>query len=92
MINKTVNLNEISFDEKSVNEALIDSIRKRGIAIPVRVSINEGKYICIDGHKRLSVCQYLSQEDKKFDRIPIMICNDFSKAGSSFWGNTRNHH
>ena len=31
-------------------------------------------------------------QDKKFEMIPVMIMNDYSKAGSAFWGNTQNKH
>ncbi len=74
------------------DDKLIDSIRIRGVAIPVRVIIKDNKYVCVDGQKRLSACALLGKEEEKFLQIPIMILNDFSKSGSSYWGNTQNHH
>lgn len=91
MINTIVNLDEIHY-EASEPGALLDSIRKRGIAIPVQVKKRDGYYECADGRKRLSACALLQKEDSRFKRIPIVILNDFSKSGSSFWGNTQNHH
>lgn len=91
MINTIVALNEISYAQCEPGE-LIDSIRQRGIAIPVQVKKRDGFYECVDGRKRLSACEILAKEDPKYARIPIMILNDFSKSGSSFWGNTQNHH
>lgn len=91
MINRTVSINEIRFIEKDPGE-LTDSIRKRGIAIPVQVNADEEGFICVDGHKRLSASKILAAEDERFGMIPIMILNDYSKAGSAFWGNTQNHH
>ena len=91
MINTIVALNEIHYEKKEPG-ALLDSIRKRGIAIPVQVNRRDNLYECVDGNRRLSACKILGKENDKFLRIPVMILNDFSKSGSSFWGNTQNHH
>jgi ParB-like chromosome segregation protein Spo0J len=91
MINTIVSLDEIKYKEEDP-QALLESIRNRGVAIPVQVNQRDGYYECVDGNKRLSACALLAKKDKKFKRIPIMILNDFSKSGSSFWGNTQNHH
>lgn len=91
MINKTVKLSEIRYTEKDPGP-LLDSIAKRGIAIPVQVNADDEGYECVDGHRRLSACAVLAREDERFAMIPVMILNDFSKAGSAFWGNTQNHH
>lgn len=92
MINKTVDLESISFERVDVPKELLESIYKRGIAIPVRVNEIDTGYECIDGKKRLSACLILQEQDEKFKRVPVMIANNFSKAGSAFWGNTQNHH
>ena len=92
MINTIVDLDEISYEPVEVETAFVDSIRIRGIAIPVRVNETDNGYSCQDGRKRLSAAAILSREDSRFIRIPIMILNDFKKAGSGFWGNTQNHH
>ncbi|MBE6111105.1 MAG: hypothetical protein E7194_11915 [Erysipelotrichaceae bacterium] len=91
MINTIVHLDEIRFEEKDPGN-LLDSIRQRGIAIPVQVNVRDGYYECADGHKRLSAAKILRNEKESFNRIPVMILNDYSKAGSSFWGNTQNRH
>lgn len=92
VINTIVALNEITYRPVAYEESLKESIHKRGIAIPVKVRKEEDHYVCVDGNKRLSVCADLAQENEKFLRIPIMILNDFSKAGSAYWGNTQNKH
>lgn len=91
MINTIVNLNEIQYETVECGH-LIDSISKRGIAIPVQVNRMDGGYQCVDGNARLSACALLSMQDTRFTRIPVMILNDYSKAGSGFWGNTQNKH
>lgn len=91
MINTIVDLYEITYTEEEPGN-LVDSIRKRGIAIPVAVNRTAEGYTCVDGRKRLTACAYLCKEDVKFARIPVVLMNDYSKAGSGFWGNTQNHH
>ncbi len=92
MINKKIPLDTIAFERVETDEAFLDSIRTRGIAIPVRVRKTENGYECADGRRRLSAAEKLRSLDPAFDSVPVMIVNDFSKAGSAFWGNTRNRH
>ena len=92
MINKIVNINDIVFKEVEYGDELYDSILNRGVAIPIKVIKKDRKYECIDGNKRLSILKKLSKINKKFEKVYIMIVNDFSKSGSGFWGNTRNKH
>lgn len=53
--------------------------------------IDESGIHCVDGHKRLSACAILEQRDKCEIEVNCMITNDFTKAGSNYWG-ARNHH
>jgi ParB-like chromosome segregation protein Spo0J len=92
MINTIVPLSEIDFAEEEPGEVLTASIAQRGIAIPVHVNRTASGYVCVDGRKRLTACRRLQEKDARFRRIPVMICNDYSKAGSAFWGATKNHH
>lgn len=92
MITLMTMLGKIDFVDTNYSNELFESIKQRGIAIPVRVNVVDDRFICVDGHKRLSICKRLSVENEKFNRIPVMILNDFSKSGSSFWGNTQNKH
>ncbi|MBR2825502.1 MAG: ParB N-terminal domain-containing protein [Solobacterium sp.] len=92
MKNTYVSLGEITYTYKDPGERLINSISKRGIAIPVRVTQIENGYLCLDGHKRLSACRELANQNPKFLRIPVLIVNNYSKAGVTIWGNTKNQH
>lgn len=91
MINTIVNLSEIEYEPCDPG-MLLESIGKRGVAIPVEVNRKDGGYVCIDGRKRLSACAILAKSDVRFARIPVVLMNDYSHAGSAFWGNTQNHH
>ncbi len=92
MINKKVPLDEIHYEYEEPSVTLLESIRTRGMAISVRVNETEDGYECVDGRKRLSACEILRKEDERFAMIPVMILNNFTKAGSAYWGNTRNRH
>ena len=87
MINKKVHISKINFTHIE-SKSLIESISKRGVAI----AVHDNYYECVDGNKRLTACKILSLQDKKFEMVPVMIMNDYSKAGSAFWGNTQNKH
>lgn len=86
MINTMVDLKDIRFEERDPG-ILFNSIRERGMAIPVHVKKVANGYICTDGNRRLTACKMLGMV-----RVEVLLENDFSKAGSSFWGNTLNHH
>ncbi len=90
MINTTISLDEIDFTETDPG-ALLDSIRDRGIAIPVHVVRNNDRFICVDGNKRLTACRILQNEKPGLARVPVFIKGDYSKAGCAFWG-SKNHH
>ena len=91
MINTILDLSEIRYEYEDPG-ALLESISVRGVAIPVQVAHDEDGFYCVDGRKRLSACGILAREQDRFRRVPVMIVNDFSKAGSAYWGNTRNRH
>jgi len=90
MMNSTVLLSEIDFEEEDPGE-LIESIRKRGIAIPVAVVKDGDRYRCIDGRKRLTAARRLRDIKTGIERIPVAIHQDHSRAGNAFWG-AKNHH
>ncbi|WP_108775808.1 ParB N-terminal domain-containing protein [Lactimicrobium massiliense] len=91
MINTIVNLDEIQYEYQDPGN-LTESIRMHGMAIAVQVNVTEHGYVCVDGRRRLSACAILAKQDPKFSRIPVVLMNDYSRAGSSFWGNTQNLH
>lgn len=80
---------KIRFKHSEYSLDLFDSIKEKGILIPVRVNFENNEYICIDGNKRLSVIKDLYGDDRDVD---VVIVNNYQKAGSAYWGNTRNKH
>lgn len=90
MINTTVLLDEIEFEEEDPG-SLLESVRVRGIAIPVHVVRTDKGFRCVDGRRRLTAARMLRNEKAGIERIPVFIKGDFSQAGNAFWG-AKNHH
>ncbi len=63
-----VPLTKISYEYKEYSKELYDSILRIGFSFPVTVSLNNHKYICIDGHKRLSVLQDILNNYPEYHR------------------------
>ena len=92
MILKYIDIRKIKFQKKTYPEELKKSIINRGIAIAIKVKVTEDGYECVDGHKRCTILEELSLLDKKYEKVACTLVNDFSKAGSAYWGNTQNRH
>lgn len=83
-------LYEIHFNQVPYSPLLFESISKRGLAFPIKVKVVEGKYFCVDGHKRLSCLSHLSTS-KYANNIPIIITDsDYTRSNDCWRG--RNTH
>ena len=49
-----VDITEVFFQTKDYTQGMYDSIVRIGLSFPVKVSLEQGKFYCQDGHKRLS--------------------------------------
>ena len=65
MINTIVEISEITYETVPVTAELVDSIRTRGIAIPVRVNRTDEGYCCVDGRRRLSAAAILRRSVRR---------------------------
>lgn len=87
-------INNIQFETKVYDESLKNSLLRIGISIPVRVSLTENGYRCLDGHKRLSAISDILKENSnhpKFQTIRIVVVNDGSLRTPNGW-ERMNHH
>lgn len=48
-----VDITEVFFQTKEYTQGMYDSIVRIGLSFPVKVSLEQGKFYCQDGHKRL---------------------------------------
>lgn len=76
---RALKLADIAFTYKEYEKTLYDSVKRIGFSFPVTVRIESGHYICLDGHKRLSVLTDLLKEDphyKRGDQVKVIIKNN----------------
>ena len=79
--------NQIIFQKTDYSKDLMESVKRAKIQIAIKVKVDGDKFVCLDGNKRLSIIQDLDLDIN----IPVVLTNDFSKQGSTFWG-AMNHH
>lgn len=84
-----IELDKIKFDKKEYSDSLKKSIIRIGLSFPIKVEIKEDGYYCIDGHKRLSVLNQLT--DDRFKTVNVIIVNNGNVRSNDCWRD-RNHH
>ncbi len=92
-INK-IDISKIHFHYQKYDPSLYQSILRIGFSFPITVNQNGETYECIDGHKRLSVLQYILQDHISYSRcsfVPVIIKNLGNDRSNDCWRG-RNHH
>ena len=85
---------DIHFERTAFEESLRDSIDRRGLAFPVKVSIRNNEYFCVDGHKRLSVLESIYQKDplhRYVKSIPVIVVNSDLNRSNDCWRSRNTH-
>lgn len=91
---KKVNIEDIIYINTDYPISLLESIERIGLSFALKVSYRDGKYICLDGHKRLSAIHDLINAGKTRSRITsvnVIVMNDGSIRSNDCW-NGRNSH
>lgn len=74
-----VPLSSIHFELREPRESLKKSVLRVGVSFPVKVRQNEdGSYVCVDGHQRLTILSELSKmqpEHRFLKRFPVVVVN-----------------
>ncbi len=52
-----VDISQINYQYRDYDQNLYDSVMRIGFSFPIQLIIKDNKYLCLDGHKRLSVLQ-----------------------------------
>ena len=89
-----VDIQSITYEYKEYRQELYDSIMRIGFSFPVHVIYKEGKYYCIDGHKRLSVLHDILEKDKNYHRgsqVCIIIKNSDDVHSNDCWRGRNTH-
>ena len=80
-------IEEISFIKKDYSKSLYESIKRIGLSFPIKVVIENGKYYCQDGHKRISAIYDMIDEDvyHKRRKINIVVMNNGNSRSNDCW-------
>ena len=76
-----VDITEVFFQTKEYTQGMYDSI------VPVKVSLEQGKFYCQDGHKRLSAIANMEKLEvyKKRRKINIIVINNGNSRSNDCW-------
>lgn len=85
-----ITLDQIEFEEVPYRASLYESVKNKGITIPLKAVFKEGKYYCVDGQQRLSIIKALQKEGIT-KKIAVIATNDGSTRSNDCW-NGRNTH
>lgn len=83
-------IDKINFNPCKYSDTLRDSLLRMGQGFPIHVKQKENAYLCIDGHKRLSVISDILKKDPEHSlkNVKILVVN---KARTES-GTAKNHH
>lgn len=89
-----VELSKIKYNYQQYDQSLYDSILRIGFSFPISVAIKDNQYICLDGHKRLSVLKdILSQmpDYKKGQDVCVVVKNNDNTRSNDCWRGRNSH-
>ncbi len=76
---REMKLEDITYQYTEYPRSLYDSVKRIGFSFPITLRVEGDRYLCLDGHKRLSVLHDLLAEDpayKRGDRVKVIIKNN----------------
>lgn len=92
---KKIDFQEIEYVYKEYPTSMYDSIKRIGLSFPIKVNIDQdGKYHCIDGHKRLSIIYDLLKNESGYEKrrdVPFIVYNDGSSRSNDCWRSRNTH-
>ncbi len=89
-----VNINDIEFEYKEYEQSLYQSVERIGFSFPISVNIIDNKYICIDGHKRLSVLKDILMNNPDYKRgseVVVLVKNNENSRSQDCWRGRNTH-
>lgn len=88
-----LDINKIIFETKEYTPSMKESIIRIGLSFPIKVSLEDNKYYCQDGHKRLSAIRDMQGEEiyQKRRLINVIIINNGNSRSNDCW-RARNMH
>ena len=88
-----IDISEIEFQRCEYRQSMYDSIKRMGLSFPIKVSYEDGKYYCHDGHKRLSAISDMALDEiyQKRRKINIVIINNGDLRSNDCWRSRNTH-
>lgn len=89
-----VDLSQIQYVYQNYTQSLYDSVMRIGFSFPIHVRFENGKYECVDGHKRLSVLYDILLENPNYHRgsqVTILVENSDNVRSSDCWRGRNTH-
>lgn len=89
-----LDIKDISYKYKEYDRSLYDSVLRIGFSFPISVNIEDNQYICIDGHKRLSVLKDILINNPDYKRgsdVVVLVKNNNNTRSSDCWRGRNSH-
>ena len=68
-----VDISQINYQYRDYDQNLYDSVMRIGFSFPIQLIIKDNKYLCLDGHKRLSVLQDILEKNPQYKRVELFF-------------------
>ena len=80
-------IDKIIFIKKEYSNSMYESIKRIGLSFPIKVIMENGKYYCQDGHKRISAIKDMIDEEdyQKRRKINIIVMNNGNSRSNDCW-------
>lgn len=89
-----VPLDKINYQKTEYNQNLYDSIIRIGFSFPIKVSLIDEGYQCIDGHKRLSALEDILKDNPNYKRgnqVAVIVENNGNTRSNDCWRGRNSH-
>ncbi|MEG0367098.1 MAG: hypothetical protein RR585_09700 [Coprobacillus sp.] len=89
-----IDISKIKYTYKQYDQSLYDSIVRIGFSFPISCQLEEDTYICIDGHKRLSVLKDILINIPNYKRgkeVCVIVKNNDNTRSNDCWRGRNSH-
>lgn len=89
-----LDISKIKYKYTPYTPDLYQSVKRIGFSFPIHIHQNNDEYVCIDGHKRLSVLHDILQADPDYKRgreVCVLIKNNNNERSNDCWRGRNTH-
>lgn len=91
---KQLSIKNINYIKTEYTQSLYESIKRIGLSFPLKITMKDNQYYCVDGNKRLSAIHDILKNEtgyEKLNQINIIIINDGSTRSNDCWRSRNTH-